>query len=164
MTLSSDKSYLQLPAEHIVSQEKYLIQIYRKKLEENYFKENSQRITKLENQLNVGRILSHHGIVKMVDIFDSKDYFYMCYEHNLGPIKGTFEETALKDLALPLLEGLVYLHDLGIVLRNFQMSSILLNSKNEPLISNFEESVIIGPDQQIKGKVNQIAYSSPKVV
>lgn len=96
--------------------------------------------------------LQHKNIIEYMctQLSDNEDEVDIVYEFcNGGSIKqllekfGSFEEKLIKLYVKQILEGLVYLHDLGIVHRNINNSNVLVDGNGTVKLSDFVVSNIL---------------------
>ncbi|KAF7723180.1 kinase subunit of RNA polymerase II carboxy-terminal domain kinase I [Apophysomyces ossiformis] len=110
----------------------------RMKSEKDGFPITAMREIKLLQQLK------HDRIVELQQIMVSKGSVYMVLEymdHDLSGILGhpnfKFEPAHAKSLVKQMLEGLGYLHNMGILHRDIKGSNLLINNKGELKIADF---------------------------
>ena len=103
-------------------------------------------------------LLKHKNIIKYMGVEDSStDELELIFEYcNGGSIKqlidkfSAFDEKLIKLYVRQILEGLIYLHDVGIVHRNIKNSNILIDGTGVVKITDFVVSnLLVGdePDQ-----------------
>lgn len=85
-----------------------------------------------EAELSVLRRVRHKYIIQLVEVFESKDKVYMVMELATGGelfdriiSKGSFPEQDARRVTQMLMEGLKYIHDLGITHRDLKPENLL---------------------------------------
>src|SRR5689334_14037128 len=98
----------------------------------------------------------HPNIIKLVDLFENQDYFYIILEYMQGKdlydylLKRNFRitEVRAKELDLQLGESIKYMHSFGIIHRDIKLENIMMTDttdKSEAKIVDFGLSKILGP-------------------
>lgn len=85
-----------------------------------------------ESELNVLRRVRHQNIIQLIEVFESKDKVYMVMELATGGelfdriiAKGSFTERDATRVVTMVLNGLAYLHSLGITHRDLKPENLL---------------------------------------
>ena len=85
-----------------------------------------------ESELNVLRRVKHGHIIQLIEVFESKDKVYMVMELATGGelfdriiAKGSFTERDATHVVIMVLNGLAYLHSLGITHRDLKPENLL---------------------------------------
>ena len=88
-------------------------------------------------------------------------------DHDLSGILGhpnfTFQPSHAKSLVKQMLEGLAYLHHMGILHRDIKGSNLLINNKGELKIADFGLSKIVW-DKQTMTPCGTVGYTAPEIV
>mmetsp|Transcript_38053 Transcript_38053/g.58087 ORF Transcript_38053/g.58087 Transcript_38053/m.58087 type:complete len:92 (-) Transcript_38053:14-289(-) len=83
-------------------------------------------------------MMAHPNVVRMIDYFENRDFIYICMEYHRGQdlreftahvrqVQGTnFDEFSIRDIMYKIGEAVEYVHDLGIIIRNLSLKSILM--------------------------------------
>ena len=119
------------------------IQVYQKCLLEE------DDLHQIHSSINIMKNLCHTNIERLLDYFESVDSIHMCLEyHNGGKLKPYLitidpehKESSIRDIALKIANGLQYLHEHGVILRNLETDSIHmtnLTSDAVPRITRLE--------------------------
>ncbi|KAI9250331.1 Pkinase-domain-containing protein [Sporodiniella umbellata] len=117
--------------------------------------------------------LKHSRIVELEQIMVSQGDVYMVLEymdHDLSGILGhpdfTFQPSHAKSLIGQVLEGLAYLHSLGILHRDIKGSNLLINNKGELKIADFGLARVFEKNRQqdYTNRVITIWYRPPELL
>ena len=144
---------------------------------------NINQLEDLRQLHNMYRLVAHHSIIRLHHSFESKDNFYQCFELLSGQclldyvlINKDLGEERVKEMALRIGHGIEYLHKKGIILRNLDAKSILLQEEEvyrsvvgrttvaHPKICELNGAEILGEDQKTIGTLGDIRYRPPEVV
>uniref|UniRef100_A0A7S1THS8 Protein kinase domain-containing protein n=1 Tax=Compsopogon caeruleus TaxID=31354 RepID=A0A7S1THS8_9RHOD len=94
----------------------------------------------LEREVDVVKNINHQNVVKTYDVFETNDELYIVLEYMEGGMlydiiaeEGSFTEQNAADVFREMMQGLVYLHDKGIVHRDIKPENILCQNKSWPL-------------------------------
>lgn len=86
----------------------------------------------------------HPNIVKVYSVFQENNTAYMVMEYEEGkPLdsllknKNTLTETELKQILLPILDGLSMVHEAGFIHRDIKPANIFIRSDNTPVLLDF---------------------------
>ncbi|KAM9308409.1 serine/threonine-protein kinase H2 [Gastrophryne carolinensis] len=85
-----------------------------------------------ESELNILRRVSHHNIIQLIEVFEAQDRVYMVMELATGGelfdriiAKGSFTERDATKVLQMVLDGINYLHGLGITHRDLKPENLL---------------------------------------
>ncbi|XP_018411277.1 PREDICTED: serine/threonine-protein kinase H2 [Nanorana parkeri] len=85
-----------------------------------------------ESELNILRRVSHHNIIQLIEVFEAHDRVYMVMELATGGelfdriiAKGSFTERDATKVLQMVLDGINYLHGLGITHRDLKPENLL---------------------------------------
>ncbi|CAD8137365.1 unnamed protein product [Paramecium octaurelia] len=109
----------------------------------------------LINEIQIMRILDHPNLMKLYEVYETKNSIYMCLEllegdqlYGLFKMKRSFSAQQIHSIMKGLLEGLNYIHSMGIMHRDLKLENILFK---EP--DNYDSVVIA--DFGLATKVDQ---------
>ncbi|KAG1175005.1 hypothetical protein G6F71_004475 [Rhizopus microsporus] len=117
--------------------------------------------------------LKHEKIIELQQIMVSKGCVYMVLEymdHDLSGILGhpnfTFQPSHAKSLVKQMLEGLAYLHHMGILHRDIKGSNLLINNKGELKIADFGLARVFEKNetQDYTNRVITLWYRPPELL
>ncbi|CAO3620865.1 unnamed protein product [Cunninghamella blakesleeana] len=117
--------------------------------------------------------LKHERIVRLQEILVSKGSVYMVLEymdHDLSGILGhpnfKFEPAHAKSLTQQILQGLSYLHQMGILHRDMKGSNLLINNKGELKIADFGLARVFHKNQtgDYTNRVITLWYRPPELL
>ena len=82
------------------------------------------------------------------------------------------DEKRVRELAIKIGQALEYLHELGIILRNFCAKGVLMTDVTKdrhlqtsiPRISRLDKAIIIGYEEHTAGIFGDMRYRAPEVV
>ncbi|CAD8056637.1 unnamed protein product [Paramecium sonneborni] len=112
----------------------------------------------LINEIQIMRILDHPNLMKLYEVYETQNSIYMCLEllegdqlYGLFKMKRTFNIQQIRSILKGLLEGLNYIHSMGIMHRDLKLENILFK---EP--ENYDSVVIA--DFGLATRVDQKPY------
>ena len=117
----------------------------------------------------------HPNIIKLIDIFENADYYYIVLEYMEG--KDLFDylhsrkfkipEARARELAQGICEGVKYMHQYGIIHRDLKLENIMMTDSSEkavPKIVDFGLSKILGPSEKATEPFGTLSYCAPEVL
>ena len=126
----------------------------------------------LRTEIAVLKLMEHPHIIKMENLYESKDTIYIVmemltggelFERIVGRPRFTEQEAA--KLLRPLLESIAYMHDLGIVHRDIKPENILCGEDLSDLkIADFGLSKMILPNEKMTQACGTLSYVAPEVL
>ena len=130
----------------------------------------------IKQEIEILKICQHPNIIKIYDVFENHDYFYIFLELCEGKDlfswldQRKFKITELQAVYIvhQVLTAVCYLHEYGIVHRDLKPENILVfNNTNElPTIklTDFGLSKIIGPNEHCYEPYGTLSYVAPEVL
>ncbi len=111
----------------------------------------------------------------MIDLFESSENYFIVLEYMAG--KDLFDYIAKRSYILPeerakhiifqIIQGVKYLHNLGIVHRDLKLENIMMSNMTDsaiPKIVDFGLSKIIGPNETATEPFGTLGYVAPEVL
>ncbi|XP_067887758.1 serine/threonine-protein kinase H1-like isoform X1 [Heterodontus francisci] len=129
-----------------------------------------------ESELNVLRRVSHHNIIQLVEVFETQDRIYMVMELATGGelfdrviAKGSFTERDATRVLQMVLDGIKYLHTLGITHRDLKPENLLYyhpGSDSKILVTDFglANSGNKGGDWSMRTTCGTPEYIAPEIL
>ncbi|TNV87738.1 hypothetical protein FGO68_gene16316 [Halteria grandinella] len=139
------------------------------------------QILRMRLEIELMTILSeenHPGVVKIIEYTEDSQYFNIAMEYVEGGSlqdwvlenkQNQYKEDVYRPIIVQLVEGLSFMHKLGIVHRDIKLDNILLNKdpitkKIEPKFVDFGLSFLLFPGQTSEEPVGSLAFLSPEIV
>ncbi|KAF9046106.1 kinase-like domain-containing protein [Panaeolus papilionaceus] len=137
----------------------------------NYYPEQATR-SPIAQQLNAMREYNSSHLVLIYGAFIERACVSVCMEYmDRGSFEDIYKQTGpinidiLGKVALAVLEGIVYLHDIHHILHeDVKPSNILVNSKGEIKLTDFVTARIAEIDKTFIGSGTSVYYLSPEIV
>ena len=131
-------------------------------------------VNKIENKnrdefetINFLSKINHINIIKCYEIFEDINSFYYIYEYcqneiffNLNTI--SFEEKF--KIFKEIINGIEFLHSIGIIHRDLKQHNLLLGNDNNIKIIDFGFSKIITPFQKVDDCLGSFGYFPPEII
>ena len=144
-----------------------------KELEKKRFIKNGCLDQRLDNEMRIMKGLSHPNIVQYIDYVDKGQYIYIIMESvACGDLqeylrtRGVLTEQMARDMALQIMDALVYLHKRKITHRDIKPDNILIVS-TDPFtvkLTDFGLSKIVNSEDTIlKTFCGTLLYCAPEV-
>ena len=154
---------------HIKSQKKVAVKILKK------IKMSQEELELQYREIEILKLCQHPNIIRLLDIFESKDYLYLIQEYLAGgdlfayleSKKFKLPESFVSRIIHSISAALYYLHSFGIVHRDLKPENILLvdkSEKSEPKIVDFGLSKMIGPEEKCNEPFGTLSYVAPEVL
>lgn len=127
--------------------------------------------SKVDNELQLMKELSSPYIIKPCDTFDYSEFACIVMPYcEIGDLsknpkisKGLSENEARK-IFQSILLGLKYLHDQNIWHRDVKMENILLNNRNEAVLTDFGLAIKNPQKQPLTEFVGTVQYAAPEII
>jgi len=117
----------------------------------------------------------HPNVIKMLDTYKTTDHCHFILEYMKGKDLYDFlqqrsyklQEQLAKKIFFHLLQGVKYLHGLGIVHRDIKLENIMMTDRTDnaiPKLVDFGLSKMLGPNQKATESYGTIGYVAPEVM
>jgi len=126
-------------------------------------------------EIEVLKMCQHPNIIKLLDLFENSDYYYIVLEYMEG--KDLFDylkarnfsisEDRARHLAIQIAEAIQYLHSYGIVHRDIKLENVMMSDSTEksvPKLVDFGLAKIIGPSEKTTEPFGTLGYVAPEVL
>ena len=126
-------------------------------------------------EIEVLKMCQHPNIIKLIDLFENSDYYYIVLEYMEG--KDFFDylklrhfkisEDRAKELIYQIALAIKYLHSYGIVHRDIKLENVLMSDNTEqavPKLVDFGLAKIIGPSEKAVEPFGTLGYVAPEVL
>jgi len=127
-----------------------------------------------ESELNVLRRVKHQFIIQLVEVFETKDKVYMVMELATGGelfdriiAKGSFTERDATRVLQMVMEGVKYLHGLGITHRDLKPENLLYyhpGHDSKIMITDFGLSATLKGDSLMRTTCGTPEYIAPEIL
>jgi len=136
---------------------------------------NEQDMELLFREIEILKLCQHVNIIRLLDIFESKDYMYIILEFieggdlftHLEKRKFRVSEERASKIIKSISSAVMYLHSFGIVHRDLKPENILMTSLNDDSdvkVVDFGLSKIIGPSEKCIEPFGTLSYVAPEVL
>ncbi len=126
-------------------------------------------------EIEILKICQHPNIIKLYDIFETPEYFYIIMEYcSGGDLFSYIEKRNFKlpekkacEIIFKLCRALYYIHSYGIVHRDLKPENILMTDDTENAdirLLDFGLSKILGPDEMCNEPYGTLSYCAPEVI
>ena len=136
---------------------------------------NTSDLELVRTEIEILKICQHPNIIKLYDIFENENYYYIIMEYCSGGDLFSFlerhqfklkEELASK-IMHKICAAIYYIHSYGICHRDLKPENILMTSKNENSdirLLDFGLSKIIGPNETCNEPYGTLTYCAPEIL
>jgi Ca2+-binding EF-hand superfamily protein len=129
----------------------------------------------LRTEVEILKICQHPYIIKLYELFENVDYFYITMEYCSGGNLFNYLEhkdfVISEDLACKIMHKLCtavyYIHSYGITHRDLKPENILIANDKDPSdirILDFGLSKIIGPDEKCTEPYGTLTFCAPEIL
>eukprot|EP01016_Furgasonia_blochmanni_P034583 TRINITY_DN3755_c0_g1_i11.p1 TRINITY_DN3755_c0_g1~~TRINITY_DN3755_c0_g1_i11.p1 ORF type:complete len:632 (+),score=113.56 TRINITY_DN3755_c0_g1_i11:321-2216(+) len=115
-------------------EKEYAVKVFNKKI----ISKNSNSVPSLINEIKIMRMINHENIIKLYQVYETKDSIYLVMELLTGgnllermDSAGLPSEKELLLIIYQLLKALTYLHSKGIMHRDLKLMNILFESNHD---------------------------------
>ena len=123
------------------------------------------------SEIRIMSKLSHPNILSMYDFFFDEKFIYLILEYcQKGSLQqyinenGSISERILFPLCKGIIEGLYYVHSLGIAHRDLKPSNILIDSYGRPKIADFGLCAEFSENELANNFLGSLPYMSPEII
>jgi len=128
----------------------------------------------LQREIAIMQKVNHPNVIALRSVFEDKKHVYLVMELVTGGElfdkiveRGNYSEADAADLTRVIVEGIGYLHSLGIAHRDLKPENLLLRNKNtatEVKIADFGLSRMINEQAMMKTACGTPTYVAPEVL
>ncbi|CAD8144593.1 unnamed protein product [Paramecium pentaurelia] len=128
----------------------------------------------LINEIQIMRILDHPNLMKLYEVYETQNSIYMCLEllegdqlYGLFKMKKSFSAQQIHSIMKGLLEGLNYIHSMGIMHRDLKLENILFkepDNYDSVVIADFGLATKIDQKPFLYTKCGTPGFVAPEVI
>ena len=129
----------------------------------------------MRREIEVLKMCQHENTVRLVDLFESETHYQIVMELMQGNDlfdymqKRDFRlsELQVKRITHQIVQGVQYLHSLGIVHRDLKLENIMMSSDDDDAcvkIADFGLATLLGPTQTASEPYGTLGYTAPEVL
>jgi len=138
------------------------------------FATSSTRMVSIEDEFTILKQLSHSGIVKVYDVYDTKINLYIVLERAIGGelfdavLEQEYAESDARHVFKQLVDAIKYLHDKDVAHRDLKPENVLIarkvaiRSKQVVKITDFGLSRLVGPQSCMQTVCGTPQYLAPE--
>jgi 5'-AMP-activated protein kinase catalytic alpha subunit len=149
---------------HILTNEKVAIKIISKA--------NEKHNILTETEISILKSINHQNIIKVFDVIETKENFYIIFEYISGgelqkfiQIQGRLNQNTIMKIFYQLIIGISYLHNNNIIHRDLKPENILLTKNEEIKIIDFGLAIQLNKNNTLlKSQCGSINYCSPEII
>jgi serum/glucocorticoid-regulated kinase 2 len=123
-------------------------------------------------EIEVLKMCQHPNVIKLIDIFENSDYYYIVLEYMAG--KDLFDyiqkrgfslsEQRVKELTFQIGQAIKYLHSYGIVHRDLKLENILLDQNGYLKIIDFGLAKMLQDGEMAASFCGTPEYLAPEMI
>ncbi|CAD8048082.1 unnamed protein product [Paramecium primaurelia] len=128
----------------------------------------------LINEIQIMRILDHPNLMKLYEVYETQNSIYMCLEllegdqlYGLFKMKRSFSAQQIHSIMKGLLEGLNYIHSMGIMHRDLKLENILFkepDNYDSVVIADFGLATNVDQKPFLYTKCGTPGFVAPEVI
>lgn len=126
-------------------------------------------------EIEVMKMGKHPNIVRLVDLFEDSDNFFLVLELMAGGdlfdyLKGRgfrLTEDRTREIILQLALSVQFLHSFGIVHRDIKLENVMMSDNKEqaiPKLADFGLAKMVGPSEKADEPFGTLGYAAPEVL
>ncbi|GJW88549.1 mitogen-activated protein kinase kinase 5-like protein [Tanacetum coccineum] len=131
-----------------------------------YVTNDEEVLRQIRREIEILRVVDNLNVVKCHDWYDHAGEIQVLLEYmDLGSLEDAHlcDESSLAAVTRQILSGIYYLHTLKIVHRDIKPSNLLINSKNQVKVADFEVSRILEQTtDRCTSPIGTMGYMSPE--
>lgn len=117
----------------------------------------------------------HPNVVRLVDIFENADTFFLVLEYMGGGDLFDYLKTRsfrlpeerARDISLQLTLAVQFLHTFGIVHRDIKLENVMMtdtSDRSAPKLADFGLAKMVGPSEKADEPFGTLGYAAPEVL
>ena len=129
----------------------------------------------IKKEIEVMKMSKHPNVVKLIDIFESADNFYLVLEYMGGgdlfdylkARKFRLTEDRAREIILQLIQAIQFLHSFGVVHRDIKLENVMMSDVTDnavPKLADFGLAKIVGPSEKADEPFGTLGYAAPEVL
>ena len=129
----------------------------------------------IKKEIEVMKMSKHPNVVKLIDIFESADNFYLVLEYMGGgdlfdylkARKFRLTEDRAREIILQLIQAVQFLHSFGVVHRDIKLENVMMSDVTDnavPKLADFGLAKIVGPSEKADEPFGTLGYAAPEVL
>ena len=126
-------------------------------------------------EIEVMKMSKHPNIVRLVDVFEDSEHFYLILEYLPGGDLFDYlktrsfklSEARARSLIYQLTLALAFLHSFGIVHRDIKLENVMMSDTSDmavPKLADFGLARMVGPKEWSDEPFGTLGYAAPEVL